>query len=542
MPEGTPGPTLTLLFDSDSPYREQISDAVFLSRISKDGSDTKDPALFQALRKAITTQDAQLRVHEERWCGDDPSDHEALFEFLRDALPRLQDRFQGRKFIVHASPGTPSMQTLWLLLGETGFIQQPFEVVRTVEPWKRRRGRAAAEPVKLGFETFYRAYRESRPRQFTSPEQSLSWDPARFRSPKLRAVYDEARRFARLKVPVLLLGERGTGKTTLASWIRVNSPYRRKENDTAWPSVACGQYSAETMRAELFGHEKGAFTGALRKQVGLLATAHGDTLFLDEVGDISKDLQRLLIRALEEKQFLPLMAKVPVQSDFRLLTATNRPFEKLEKELDADFLDRISPLRLHLPALREIPEDLPWLWEYVFHAAAGRATTPVLELAREQHARIVEQLRRHSLPGNLRDLFQVAYRLLAALSDTERPMSPAASVDYSLEALEAPVPAPTEAFVRQVAAAFARGAPLDSLIGLDQPLPTKVVERSLKRYFAQELRRIAGAQKLPPQALCDVSERSLQIWAGQELELDQAKSSALATKESSTRSRKEPAK
>src|SRR5690606_8652085 len=110
-------------------------------------------------------------------------------------------------------------------------------------------------------------------------------DPRQFRSTRLRALYDEARRAARLKVPVLLLGERGTGKTTLASWIRLRSPFRQEGLDRAWPAVPCGQYTSETMRAELFGYVQGAFTGAKKDHQGLLARANGDTLFLDEIGD-----------------------------------------------------------------------------------------------------------------------------------------------------------------------------------------------------------------------------------------------------------------
>lgn len=120
-------------------------------------------------------------------------------------------------------------------------------------------------------------------------------------------------------MPVLIVGERGTGKTTLASWIRLHSPYRRQEQDTHWPAVACGQYSPETMRAELFGYRKAAFTGAVSDRNGLLDAAHRDTLFLDEIGDISRELQRLLIKALEEKRYFRLGDDQARQSNFRLI-------------------------------------------------------------------------------------------------------------------------------------------------------------------------------------------------------------------------------
>src|SRR5204862_3359844 len=142
------------------------------------------------------------------------------------------------------------------------------------------------------------------------------------------------------------------------NWMRANSQFRKPDLDRNWASVPCGQYSPETMRAELFGYVKGAFTGAERDHQGLLKTANGDTLFLDEIGDISRDLQRLLIRALEEKRYFPLGDDKPRKSDFRLLSATNLPTEQLQDRLDPDFFDRIRLLTIRVPSVREMPEDV----------------------------------------------------------------------------------------------------------------------------------------------------------------------------------------
>jgi transcriptional regulator with AAA-type ATPase domain len=219
--------------------------------------------------------------------------------------------------------------------------------------------------------------------------------------------------------------------------MRLHSPYRKKELDAHWPAVACGQYNPETMRSELFGYKRGAFTGANSDKEGLLAAAHGDTLFLDEIGDVSRDLQRLLIRAVEEKRFLPLGDDKPKVSDFRLISATNLGDEELSRRLDPDFRDRINALTLRLPALREIREELGWLWDSTFQEAATRSGVNRRQspLADSQHQRVVARLREHPLPGNLRDLFRIAYRTVAARADAHAPLYPGDAVDYGLLAL-----------------------------------------------------------------------------------------------------------
>ena len=300
-----PGPTLTVLDDAGSPYAGMIGDVVLLHRETRDAAHDRERRAVEETARVLRERLPELRLHHVPWRGSDPTDHRAIFEFLREEMPKLRQRFPDRELIIHVSPGTPSMQTIWVLMAETGFVEPPFILVKSYRRTDRPR-RPAVVPVELGIETFYKVYRAARPRQIASEEQGVVWDPGRFRTERMRQLFGEARRFASLDVPVLLLGERGTGKTMLASWIRLHSPFRREDYDDRWPAVACGQYSPETMRAELFGYRKGAFTGATSDRKGLLAAADGDTLFLDEVGDVSPDLQRLLIKVIEEKEYLPL--------------------------------------------------------------------------------------------------------------------------------------------------------------------------------------------------------------------------------------------
>ena len=506
-----PGPTLTLLFDPDSPHKGQVGDVVLLHRQAT--PDSKEQRAVVNTKQEVARRAEEIGLHCVPWHGNDPTDHRAIFRFLRSELPTLRRRFAGRELVIHISPGTPSMQTIWVLMGETGFIEPPFALVKSFRR-EDRRGRPPVVPVKLDIETFYKAYMSARPRRVASEEQRVLWDPTRFRTDRMKQLFAEARRFAALNVPVLLLGERGTGKTTLASWIRLHSPFRREDQDASWPAVACGQYSPETMRAELFGYRKGAFTGATQDRNGLIHAADGDTLFLDEVGDVSRDLQRLLIKAVEEKEYVPLGAVEPRRSEFRLLTATNIEMEALRERLDPDFLDRISLLRLRLPPLREVREELPWLWHETYQEAMRRSGVgeSVAQLDADCDRSIVEALARHPLPGNMRDLLKVAYRLLAALGDPHEPLAAADAVGYALAGLD-DLSAERSGVAAAVARAFTENRSLDAVFdSCDGKLPTKTVEADLKSFMGMELRRIASERGLADDDVADTTGKTLRNW------------------------------
>ncbi len=514
-----PGPTLTLLFDPDSAYQERISDVVLFYREpippSSDNVE-EERKLAEEVRNVLLERAPGLNIELRKWVYSDPTDHRALYEFLDEELPRIRKRYREQSLVIHISPGTPSMQTLWVLMAETGYIAQPFQLVKSYRK-EERRGRSPVAPVQIGIPSLFKLLQEARPARVAAKEEQVWWDRQKFRSQRLIGVYEEARRFAKVKAPVLILGERGTGKTRLASWIRLNSPWRQADKDSSWPSVPCGQYTSELMRAELFGYKRGAFTGAFGDHDGMLARAHLDTLFLDEIGDITKDLQRLLIRAVEEQTYVRLGENTQKTSDFRLLTATNLPWEMLQEKIDPDFLDRISYFVLRLPALREIREDLPWLWEEVYVQVAGRSgvTARSNQFRPEQHAQIVTALKQHPLPGNLRDLFRVAYHLLAAVAPTDDTrMSRKDAVEYAIKrGLETGPAGSTDDIARAVCGAFARQVPLDAVLNSDKPLDLKQVNDGLRRYLATEFRRIAKERKVDVKEVCGLSLRALQKWA-----------------------------
>ena len=516
-PDGqpVPGPTLTLLFDDDSPYRGQVKDVFLLAQVHPDAADERATAqrVVQETKAAIAERDVSVRVHTRFWKGTDPTDHRAIYDFLREHLPLIRNSVPGRELVVHASPGTGAMHTVWILLSETGMIDEPFTVVQSVPRRFRSPGDPAVLPVQIGIDTLYKTVRASRPERPSDSEEPAFWDPSRFQSDALKRVYDEAQRYAPLDVPVIILGERGTGKTTLASWIRANSPFQKADLNGAWPSVPCGQYAPETMRAELFGYTKGAFTGADRDHDGLLRRANGDTLFLDEIGDVSRDLQRLLIRAIEDGSYTPLGSPERKTSDFRLLTATNVPITVLHKRLDPDFLDRISPLQLRVPPLRELSNDLDWIWRGVYEEAASRAGTDPDVLEEGGHERVVSILQRHPLPGNVRDLYRVAYRLLAHADDADDQLATLVAESLAGGAPVASSSTSGDSPVASTLRACADGTPLDAVYDQHGPVPAKATLTAVKAHIAQEVRSLAKRRDLRINDVADVTDRTLLNWA-----------------------------
>ncbi len=217
-------------------------------------------------------------------------------------------------------------------------------------------------------------------------------------SPKLRAVFEVAQRAASSDAPVLLCGESGTGKSVLARWIHSLSPRSRQP----FVVVNCPTLSEELLTSELFGHAKGAFTGAVRDQPGRVEAAEGGTLFLDEIGDISPSLQAKLLRFVEEKEFERLGENKTRRADVRTVAATNRDLQDHTRKglFREDLLYRLNVIELELPPLRQRPEDIRRLARRFleFFARAARRQTPELSNAAE------DALTAYNWPGNIREL------------------------------------------------------------------------------------------------------------------------------------------
>lgn len=217
-------------------------------------------------------------------------------------------------------------------------------------------------------------------------------------SPRTEALLRDAARFARFDVPVLIEGETGTGKELLARFVHEASP-RREGPLVAVNSAAIPDGLFE---AELFGHARGAFTGAHAARPGLLEAAHRGTLFLDEVADLSPKGQTLLLRAIQEREFRRVGEIRPRRSDFRVVAAAQRPLAGCVAggAFRPDLFYRLQVVRLALPPLRERPEEIPALARALLARLARRYRLPAPRLAEAA----VERLAAQDWPGNVREL------------------------------------------------------------------------------------------------------------------------------------------
>ena len=220
----------------------------------------------------------------------------------------------------------------------------------------------------------------------------------------MKQVVDIAIRVAGSSSTVLITGESGTGKELIARLIHEKS--QRKNGP--FVAVNLAAIPESLIESELFGYEKGAFTGADREKPGLIERAHGGTLFLDEIGELPLPLQVKLLRVIEEKEIQRLGGLKPKKVDFRLLTATNRDLEEMVKAgtFRDDLFYRINVIHIHIPALRERKEDIPYLLEHFLKIYSAREAKKIKGFTREAY----ELLLRYHYPGNVRELENIVER------------------------------------------------------------------------------------------------------------------------------------
>jgi two-component system response regulator HydG len=322
-----------------------------------------------------------------------------------EVVRRLREADPEATVVVVSAHGTIATAVEAMREGAIDFIEKPFspEVLRArvekaIEIARERRGartaRARAEALE---QDLVRAH---------DPHGLVGG------SEPMRKVLDQIRKVAPTGATVLVLGESGTGKELVARAVHDAS----HRGEKPFISISCAAIPEGLLESELFGHEKGAFTGAIRRKLGRFELAHEGTLFLDEVGEIPPSVQVKLLRVLQERQFERVGGEETIEVDVRVVSATNRDLAALVKEgrFREDLYYRLNVVPIVLPPLRERPGDVEELARYFLGRIAPRLRRPVKGFAPEALA----VLRSHGWPGNVRELENVVEQALV-FAETE---------------------------------------------------------------------------------------------------------------------------
>jgi DNA-binding NtrC family response regulator len=368
-------------------------------------------------------------------------------------LQELRQRGSDTTVIMITAYGTVERAVQAMKQGAYDFITKPFDldhIVFTVEKALER------ERLKRGLEHF-------------AVEAGERYRLVGGGSPTMRQAIDTAKKAAVSRSTVLLLGESGTGKEVFARAIH-NWSERKREPFVA---INCVGLSRELLESELFGHEKGAFTGAHQLKKGKLELAHGGTVFLDEVGDISAELQTKLLRFLQERELERVGGTQPIPVDVRVIAATNRALASAIKDgrFREDLFYRLNVIPIALPPLRERKEDIPVLAEYFLRRTAAETKKNVIGIAEDAQAILVA----YEWPGNVRELANVIERAVVLgqgpeISTYDLPLHPVAVSEEnggeSLSYRQALETAKREVVVRALAQTDGNRAAAARLLGL----------------------------------------------------------------------------
>ncbi|MFW6214256.1 MAG: sigma-54 interaction domain-containing protein [Spirochaetota bacterium] len=355
-----------------------------------------------------------------------PIDHAEIYRELSGALESLHNSIahQQSGVSVLLDPGTPQMQTAWFLLVASGRLRAT--LLQGI-PARFAGGAYKVRQVDGGPELFpgiprytspplgvsqpeaggRSSARAPSPPRADVPQWIRSWRTTIVgQSPALLNALEHARNYARYDMTVMIRGETGTGKELVARLIHEESG----RSNAPFVAVNCAAISAGLTESELFGHEKGAFTGAERSRLGQFRAADGGTIFLDEVGDLPAYAQAKLLRVIENQTVTPVGSDTEVQVDVRILAATNRDLEQqiADGSFRRDLHERLAAVTVYIPALRERPDDIPMLLSHfisIWNERYGEAKG----LSEE----VVQYLSEYPWPGNVRELKNAVDAMLA---------------------------------------------------------------------------------------------------------------------------------
>lgn len=254
------------------------------------------------------------------------------------------------------------------------------------------------------------------------------------KSQPMQKIYHLLNKVSNSEATILIQGENGTGKEMVAKAIHYNSPRK----DAVFMAVNCSAFNDNLLDSELFGHVKGAFTGAVKDKKGVFEVANGGTLFLDEIGDMTLSMQVKLLRVLQESTFLPVGATQAKKVNVRVIAATNRPLKEMmgKGEFREDLYYRINVINVALPPLRERGDDIPVLMDHFLEKSCAEAGHPLKVWSKK----VLEWFMNYNWPGNVRELQNEVERLVVIAGD-DKTLTPDLISPRIIDALEGPSPA-----------------------------------------------------------------------------------------------------
>ncbi len=306
-----------------------------------------------------------------------------------EVLQHVKDAEISTEVIVFTGNATVSTAVDAMKMGAYDYITKPFQIHKLITVIEKAYERKNLRNENLALKSQIR--RQSKTAEIVT------------QSPLMFEILENIKKFAVSDLPVLVCGESGVGKELVARAVHDASGRR----DAPFLPLNCGAIPETMLESELFGHEKGAFTGAHARKAGLLEIANHGTLFLDEISELNLQLQGKLLRAIETGSFFRVGGTNEVKVDVRYVSATNKDILKEieEKSFRADLFYRISAFTVHIPSLRERKEDIPLIVEYIIKNNAAFRNKRLSKKA-------VEILSEYSWPGNVRELQNVIHRAL----------------------------------------------------------------------------------------------------------------------------------
>ncbi len=331
------------------------------------------------------------------------SDYKMPYMTGADLLHEVKSRHPGVILVLITAFGTVDIAVDAMKAGAWDFLTKPVDLDQL-------------EDLLKGIETHLKDRQETRQIE-TNPEIIVDPDDYIAQDPAMLKVLEQASRIAGSQVSILITGETGVGKEVLADFIHKHSP----RAESGMVAVNCAALPSHLIESELFGHEKGAFTGATAARVGRFEEAHGGTLFLDEIGDLPMEMQTKLLRFLQSGEFQRIGQNKILHSDVRILAATNVDLEHAVEigEFREDLYYRLNVINLKIPALRDRRADICLLADYFLKKIASRENRQELTFS----AAVKPHLENYHFPGNVRELGNLVER--AVLLATGKEITPA---------------------------------------------------------------------------------------------------------------------